>query len=59
MFKIFKEMKIQQPKSVKMVGEPGLPAHESKLRSLREDEINGKLVVKVTAFINSIKERTQ
>lgn len=55
MFEIFKQMTIRPKKKIPMVGEPGLPAHESKLRPLTQVEIHGKLGMKVQEFVRKIR----
>jgi len=57
MFEIFKQMKIRPKKKIPMVGEPGLPAHESKLRPLTQVEIHGKLGVKVIELVTKLKAK--
>lgn len=47
---------IRPAKKVRMVGEPGLPAHESKLRVLREDEIHGKYKENFQNLLNNLKK---
>ena len=57
MFGIFKQMTIQPRKKIRMVGEPGLPAHESKLRSLTQVEVHGKLGLKAMELFAKLKAR--
>ena len=57
MFGIFKLMTIRPRKKIAMVGEPGLPAHESKRRPLTQQEIHGKLGVKVIDWVTKAKEK--
>ena len=46
---------VRPAKKVKMVGQPGLPAHESKLRELTDEEINGKYKENFKNLKNSIQ----
>jgi hypothetical protein len=55
MLKLFTEVKIRQPKKIKMVGEPGLPAHESILRPLRQNEIDGMWKERMQSLWNKLK----
>ena len=57
MFGIFKQMTIRPHKKIAKVGEPVLPAHESKLRPLTQQEIHGKLGVKVINWVTKAKEK--